>query len=117
MCNTEFPNHAKAVQLYSEEPSFNLEAYREAILQPVDVDLVKRLSAVRDFVRAYQYTDEIRRLIFDIGATQSLADPGFGGVKEEEWRDFGPVWKTMNEFKEAYDKFLERCIQLASIEL
>ncbi|HYW01743.1 MAG TPA: transaldolase family protein [Candidatus Acidoferrum sp.] len=117
MCNTEFPNHARAVQLYSEEPSFNLEAYREAILQPVDVDLVKRLSAVRDFVRAYQYTDEIRRLIFDIGATQSLADPGFGGVKEEEWRDFGPVWKTMNEFKEAYDKFLERCIQLASIEL
>jgi hypothetical protein len=114
MCNTEFPTHAKAVQLYSEEPGFELTAYRDAVLSPVDVDLVKRLSTVRDFVKAYEYTDDVHLLVLDVGASQSLGDTGLGGVKEEGWRGFGPVRKTMNEFKEAYDKFLERCVKLAN---
>jgi hypothetical protein len=114
MCNTEFPNHAKAVQLYSEKADFDLATYREAVLQPPDLDLARRLSSVRDFLRAYEYTDDISEQVLDVGVTSSFGELGLRGVKEQEWHEFGPVKKTMNEFREAYNKFLERCIQLAS---
>jgi hypothetical protein len=114
MCNTEFPNHAKAVQLYSEKANFDLATYRDAVLQPIDLELVRRLSSVRDFVRAYEYTGNIAEQVHEVGVTSSVGDLGLGGVREQEWHEFGSVKKTMNEFREAYNKFLERCIQLAS---
>jgi hypothetical protein len=114
MCNTEFPNHAKAVQLYSERADFDLATYRDAVLQPIDLELVRRLSKVRDFVRAYEYTGDIAEQVVEVGVTSSVGDLGLAGIREQEWHEFGPVKKTMNEFRDAYNKFLERCIQLAS---
>jgi hypothetical protein len=114
MCNTEFPNHAKAVQLYSEKANFDLATYRDAVLQPIDLELVRRLSKVRDFVRAYEYTSDIAEQVLEVGVTPPVGDPGLGGVREQEWHEFGPVKKTMKEFREAYNKFLERCVRLAS---
>lgn len=114
MCNTEFPNHAKAVQLYSEKANFDLASYREAALQSPDLKLVRRLMSIRDFVRGYESTREISEEALQAGVLSQVGDLGLGGVREEEWQGFGPVVKTMNEFKEAYDKFLERCVKLAS---
>ena len=114
MCNTEFPNHAKAVQLYSEKADFDLAAYRDAVLRPPELESVGRLSSIRDFVRAYEYTEDLYEQVLEVGATSPNGEPGLGGVEEQEWHEFGPVKKTMNEFREAYNKFLERCIELAS---
>jgi hypothetical protein len=114
MCNTEFPNHAKAVQLYSEKANFDLAAYRGTIVRPPDLELIRRLSNVRDFVRAYEYTEDASKQVLEAGATSAIGELGLGGVKEEEWQEFGPVKKTMDEFREAYDIFLERCVDLAS---
>jgi len=72
------------------------------------------LSSIRDFVRAYEYTEDLYEQVLEVGATSPNGEPGLGGVKEQEWHEFGPVKKTMNEFREAYNKFLERCIKLAS---
>ena len=112
MCNTEFPNHAKAVQLHSEKADFDLTSYRETALQRPDLDLVRRLMRIRDFVRGYESAREISEEALQAGVLSQAGDLGLGGVREEEWQEFGPVMKTMNEFKEAYDKFLERCVKL-----
>jgi hypothetical protein len=114
MCNTEFPNHAKAVQLFSEKENLNLASYVNAALQPSDLQLVKRLMKVHDFVRGYESTREISEVLVRVGVLSHEEGLGFGGVSEEEWHEFGPVRKTMAEFKEAYDKFLQRCVILAS---
>jgi hypothetical protein len=114
MCNTEFPNHAKAVQLFSEKENFNLVTYMNAALRPPDAQLVERLMKIGDFIRGYESTKETSEVLVRVGVLSHLEDLGLGGVSEEEWHQFGPVRKTMAEFQEAYDKFLERCVTLAS---
>jgi hypothetical protein len=114
LCNTEFPNHAKAVQLYSERDNFSLASYKDAILQPPDPKLVTRLIRTREFVRGYELTKELSKKLRSVGLASQVQDLSLRGIPEEDWRNFGPVRKTMNEFKEAYDKFLERCVKLAS---
>jgi hypothetical protein len=113
MCNTEFPNHAKAVQLYSERGNFELASYRDAILRPPDAQLVKRLTQIQEFVRGYESTGKVSAQLTRAGVFSQAEDLGLGGIPEEEWHDFGAVKKTMNEFREAYEKFLERCVKLA----
>ncbi|MGA3109329.1 MAG: transaldolase family protein [Candidatus Bathyarchaeia archaeon] len=114
ICNTEFPNHAKAVQLYSERSNFELASYREAILRPPDAKLVKRLMEIHEFARGYELTSEISTQLIRAGVLSQTQDLGYGGISEEEWHDFGAVKKTMSEFREAYEKFAERCVKLAS---
>jgi hypothetical protein len=110
MCNTEFPNHAKAVQVYSEKENFDLRSFREAALRGSESEVVKRLSSIRDFVKGYESTPQISARVLEVKATFPTQ---LGGTGEEEWNDFGPVRKTMAEFKDAYDRFFTRCIELA----
>ncbi len=110
MCNTEFPNHAKAVQVYSEKPTFNLRSFSEAALRGSEGELVSRLSGIKDFVRGYESTPQISGKVREVNATFPTQ---LGGMTEDEWNGFGPVKKTMTEFKDAYDRFLTRCIELA----
>ena len=114
MCNTEFPNHARAVQVYSEKNGFDLASYREAALRPADSDVVQRLSALRDFVQGYESTKETSAELLLVGVLAGTEDLGMGGIRVVEWSEFGSVRKTMKEFKDAYDKFLDRCIRLAT---
>ncbi len=114
MCNTEFPNHAKAVQLFSQRESFDLDSYRSAVLLPADPELVKRLMAIEDFVRGYESTKEISSQLIRVAVLSDAQGLGIRGIPEQEWKDFGTVKKTMAEFKEAYEKFLARCVKLAS---
>lgn len=114
MCNTEFPNHARAVQLFSEREGFDLDSYRNAVLLPADRELVKRLVAIEDFVRGYEFTKEVSSQLMRVGVLSDEEGLGVRGIHEQEWKDFGSVKKTMSEFKEAYEKFLARCVTLAS---
>ncbi len=113
MCNTEFPNHARAVQVYSEKNTFDLSSFREAVLRGSETELVKRLSRIRDFVKGYESTPQISAQVHGVKASFPTQ---LGGVEEAQWNEFGPVKKTMTEFKDAYDKFLERCIELAGLD-
>lgn len=109
MCNTEFPNHARAVQVYSEKDTFDLGAFREAALRGSETELVRRLSGIVDFVKGYESTSRISE---EVSKVRAAFPTQLGGMEEAEWNKFGPVKKTMTEFKGAYDKFLERCVEL-----
>ena len=110
MCNTEFPNHAKAVQVYSETDAFDLSRFREAALRGSEPELVKRLSRITDFVKGYESTLRINEEVHKVNA---VFPTQLGGMEAVEWTEFGPVKKTMTEFKGAYDAFLARCVELA----
>jgi len=114
MCNTEFPNHARAVQLYSERDNFDLNSFRNALASAPDQKVVKRLMSIDDFVRGYDSTKAISTDLVRVGVLSDEQELGLGGVPEDEWQGFGAVQKTMAEFKDAYERFLARCVDLAS---
>ncbi|MBD3185099.1 hypothetical protein GF312_22650 [Candidatus Poribacteria bacterium] len=111
MCHTEFPNHARAVQLASEEAGFNLEDYRESVLDRFDPDVEKRLTKLDDFVRGYNLTPALKELLLEVGI--DVEKWYTEGLKPEEWPNFGSVQKTSTEFKKAYDTFAAKCVDLA----
>jgi hypothetical protein len=113
MCNTEFPNHARAVQLYSERDNFDLNSFRDAVRSPPDPHLVDRLMKIDDFVRGYESTKSISAELVRVGILSDEQELGLRGIPADEWQDFGPVKKTMAEFKDAYERFLARCVTLA----
>jgi hypothetical protein len=113
ICNTEFPNHARAVQLYSESDRFSLNSFRNAITSAPDQEVVKRLMSIDDFVRGYDSTKAISTELVRVGVLSDEQKLGFGGIPEDEWQGFGAVQKTMAEFKDAYERFLVRCVNLA----
>jgi hypothetical protein len=49
-----------------------------------------------------------------VGVLSDEQELGFRGVPEDEWQGFGAVQKTKAEFKDAYERFLARCVDLAS---
>jgi hypothetical protein len=116
ICNTEFPNHARAVQLYSERDSFNLNSFKNAVNSPPEPQLVDRLMKIDDFVRGYESTEAISAQLVRVGILSDAQELGIGGIPEDKWQDFGAVKKTMAEFKDAYEKFLARCIDLATTQ-
>jgi hypothetical protein len=113
MCNTEFPNHARAVQLYSERDKFHLDSFRGAVKWPPDAGLVDRLMKIDDFVRGYESTKAISARLVRVGVLPDEQELGIRGIQEDKWQDFGAVKKTMAEFKDAYEKFRTRCVDLA----
>ena len=112
MCNTEFPNHARAVQLMSEQEGFSLEAFREAVLDSYGPEVVQRLRRLPDFCRGYDLTPSLRSFLIgdvgiDVGSWQT------SGLEPVQWPAFGPVQKTVAEFRAAYDTFAARCLSIA----
>jgi len=113
MCNTEFPNHARAVQLFAEEASFDLTKFRGAALQPPELGLVERLYALSDFVNSYEIASELAKILVEVGAIPEAKLYGLRGISEEQWPRFGSVLKTMAEFRAAYQRFAFQCVALA----
>jgi len=113
MCNTEFPNHARAVQLYSDRDNFDLNSFRNAVTSAPNPEVVERLLRIDDFVRGYDSTKAISAELVHVGVLSDEQELGLGGVTEDKWQGFGPVQKTMAEFKDAYERFLGRCVGLA----
>jgi len=113
MCNTEFPNHARAVQLFAERSDFDLVRFKNAALELPDEGLVERLSYLVDFVRGYEITSELGKTLLTVGVIQTSESYGVRGISEEQWPKFGSVVKTMSEFRASYERFASQCIELA----
>lgn len=110
--HTEFPNHQRACQLLSEEDGFNLEDYRESILDSFDPGVSQRLYELPDYQRGFDLTPDLKSFIndevgVDVGSWQTR------GMEPSEWPEFGSVQKTGGEFRAAYDTFAEKCVSIA----
>jgi len=113
MCNTEFPNHARAVQAFAEEGEFNLAEFKSAALRSPETGLVERLSNLSDFVLGYEITSELAMRLVAAGTISVVESYGLRGISEEQWPGFGSVLKTMAEFRAAYQRFASQCVALA----
>ena len=109
MTNTEFPNHQLRVLNESLKPGFKLEDYKESVYKPLSKEILERLMQYEDFVKAYEASPEVNELLKKVGI-----EPKYGnrGLKLEEWPNYGPCKKTMNEFTKGYLKFRDKCIKL-----
>ena len=112
-CNTEFPNHARAVQLMAENEGFRLESFRDAIFHTYDAGVVERLNKIPDFQLAYELTPKMRDFLLGDVGIEEVKEWGTGGIAPQGWKDFGSVKKTVSEFRAAYDAFVEKCMGIA----
>ena len=108
MTNTEFPNHQWNVLQASRQEDFKLEDHSNAILRKPESDILQRLLTLEDFRKAYELTPELTRDLEKIGITGAFGD---GGLRVEEWPDFGSVVKTMNQFSLGYEDFKKRAVE------
>lgn len=112
MCNTEFPNHARAVQMASEVDGFDLEDFRDAVLDTYEPGVDQRLRELPDFCRGYDLTPSLKDFLvnvvgIDVSGWQTR------GLEPGDWPDFGSVQKTSAEFRAAYDGFAAKCVAIA----
>jgi hypothetical protein len=69
---------------------------------------VEWLIRIPDFRRGYELTPELNGLLRDIGIEGEFGD---GGLRPDEWAEFGPVQKTLAEFKGAYETFRDEVVR------
>ena len=62
---------------------------------------------IRDSVKAYEASPEVNELLKEVGITK---DYGNRGIKVNEWPNYGPCVKTMNEFTNAYLRFRDKVL-------
>ena len=86
----------------AEEPQFNLKEYEESISHPFPLETFEQLIQMEDFQKAFEINSELADLFKEVGIFE---DFGFKGLKPPDWPTFGPVQKTLTEFKSAYDAF------------
>jgi hypothetical protein len=109
MVHTEFPNHQENVRKMAEEPGFDFANYEESIIGQFPQDVVDKLNSIPDFRRGYELNGEPNRILREAGIDGTF---GSGGLKPEQWPDFGSVQKTLVEFKGAYDNFRDDILGL-----
>lgn len=107
--HTEFPNHQENVRKAAEQPGFRLEDFRESITAEFDSETVQLLNTVPDFRAGYELNAELNEILAKVGIE---GDFGSEGVTPEQWSEFGPVAKTLVEFKGAYDGFSSEIMAL-----
>ncbi len=86
----------------AEEHPFDLKAYEESISHPFPLETFERLDQIEDFQKAFEINSELADLFKEVGI---LEDFGLRGLNPSDWPTFGPVQKTLVEFKSAYDTF------------
>ncbi len=102
LVHTEFPDHQENVRKMAEAPQFNAKGYEESISQTFPHHILERLNQVEDFRKAYEINPELAEIFESAGVSDSF---GLGGLNPADWSEFGPVQKTLAEFKSAYDTF------------
>jgi hypothetical protein len=107
MVHTEFPDHQENVRKMAEEAQFNLNEYAESILQTLPSDVLNQLNQLEDFRKAFEINSELAEVLKEVGIE---GDFGSGGLNPSDWPGFGPVQKTLTEFKAAYDGFYAEMI-------
>ena len=107
LVHTEFPDHQENVRKMAEDPQFNLEQYSESILQTFPSDILDQLDQMTEFRKAYEINPELAEVFKGVGIEEEM---GKGGLNPSDWPQFGPVQKTLAEFKAAYDGFYNEMI-------
>ena len=107
MVHTEFPDHQENVRILSETPHFRLKEYESSISKTFPPQFLQRLRQIEDFCKAYDINPELAGIFKSAGI---VGDFGKEGLKPEEWPEFGPVQKTLAEFKAAYDNFQKEIV-------
>lgn len=108
LTNTEFPNHQLNVLLRSRQEDFSLEYFEDSINREPDSKVLQRLLEIVDFRKAYELTPKLVAELKRIGVEGDFGDYG---LEPGEWSAFGPVVKTMSEFRSAYEKFKEAVVE------
>ncbi len=109
LVHTEFPDHQENVRKMAEEPQFDLKDYGESISNNFPSGILDQLNEIEDFKKAFEINSELLEIFKEVGIS---GDFGLGGLAPEEWPSFGPVQKTLFEFKAAYDTFKKEMISL-----
>jgi hypothetical protein len=107
LVHTEFPNHQENVRKVAEGPQFQLEEFAESIQQTFPPEVLERLNHMQDFRKAYEINHELAEVFKEVGLHEDL---GSEGLSPSDWPGFGPVQKTLAEFKAAYDGFYTEMI-------
>lgn len=107
--NTEFPNHQLAVVKEVLGKGFKTEDYEDSITKELDYEALKVLTSVEDFVKAYEASSELNSLLEKVGINRSYGDRG---ARTEDWPNYGPCAKTLEEFTKAYLSFRRKVLNL-----
>jgi len=109
LVHTEFPDHQENVRTMAVEPDFNLGEYDESISNTFSPEILEGLNQMEDFRRAYEINPEVEEIFKEVGISEDL---GLGGLTPSDWAQFGPVQKTLTEFKSAYDTFQKEIVSI-----
>jgi hypothetical protein len=109
MVHTEFPNHQENVRRMAESDGFRIADFRESITGEFPAAILEVLNRIPDFRRGYELNPELNAILQEAGIT---GDFGTGGLRPDQWPEFGPVQKTLAEFKGAYDTFRDDTLTL-----
>ena len=107
LVHTEFPDHQENVRKMAEDPQFNFQECGESIQDTFPPEVPERLNQIDDFRKAYEINPELAEIFKEVGV---VGDFGSGGLNPPDWPEFGPVQKTLTEFKAAYDGFYKEMI-------
>ena len=107
LVHTEFPDHQENVRKMAEEPQFNLKDCHESISKSFSRETLECLNQMEDFRKAYEINPELKAIFSEAGISEDL---GLGGLMPSDWAEFGPVRKTLTEFKSAYDGFRDEIV-------
>jgi len=109
LVHTEFPDHQENVRRMAGEPQFNLKEYEESISHTFPPDTLNLLNQIEDFRKAYEINPELSKIFKEV---RIIDDLGSGGLTPSDWSEFGPVQKTLSEFKGAYDTFQKEMVSI-----
>ena len=109
MVHTEFPDHQENVRKMAEARGFDLKEYEESISHPIPQEALRLLEKMGDFRKAYEANPELAQIFKEVGIVEDL---GTGGLLPSDWPEFGPVQKTLAEFKGAYEAFQKEMVSI-----
>lgn len=109
LVHTEFPDHQENVRRMAGELEFDLKDYQESISNNFPAGILDQLYQIEDFRKAFEINSELAEIFKKVGIP---GDFGMKGLAPSDWPNFGPVQKTLFEFKGAYDTFQEEIVSL-----
>lgn len=68
---------------------------------------MEQLNQMEDFRKAFEINSELAEKFKEVGISKEM---GLKGLTPSEWPEFGPVQKTLAEFKNAYDGFQKEMV-------
>jgi hypothetical protein len=109
LVHTEFPDHQDNVRRMAEKPQFNLREYEDSISHAFPYGVLEQLNQMDDFRKAFEINSELAEIFRAVGISD---DFGSKGLNPEDWPAFGPVQKTLSEFRSAYDAFQQEMVSI-----